>query len=330
MKETNDMSKVVDKYRRQLMEYQKLAEKKKASRPDAVTTSVFSNNSIEKASQEPFNRTIEKMSEQFSEPKSTPAFSFYTEDIGEISNQETISDPKKLFSTPVRVEYVQTDIKNMDQFEVNNTPPLDISLDGPSEAITDWQYEAGESSQNIEMTEEIPVEMYEEMTEETPVEISETSEMSEEMPKPPQQETEDANNLFEDYINQNLDRGFIFFQVSTIDNAVPIKGAKVQISKDFGNRTEIFYELETDESGRTAIVPIPAPPKQFSLVPELSAQPFATYDATIKYGENGIRKMYNIPVFAGMTSIQPYVITPSPDDQQPETIFAADQSFRKG
>lgn len=111
------------------------------------------------------------------------------------------------------------------------------------------------------------------------------------------------------------------------DGAFPVEGSSVTVAVRRNGREQPAYLLVTDESGETPTVSLPAPPASLSQQPG-DAQPFTVVDIRV-YADGYFRaEMRNVPVFAGVTSLQTFQLIPLPvlmhEDQ--ETISVSSES----
>ena len=88
----------------------------------------------------------------------------------------------------------------------------------------------------------------------------------------------------------------------------PIENARVQITYP-GQPDRILDEVTTDASGRTPLIELPTPPKDYSLDPEAS-QPYSDYSLTVT--ASGYEKMVinGTQMLSGETAIQPIQLLP--------------------
>ena len=88
----------------------------------------------------------------------------------------------------------------------------------------------------------------------------------------------------------------------------PIENARVQISYP-GQPDRILDEVTTDASGRTPLIELPTPPKDYSLDPEAS-QPYSDYSLAVT--ASGYEKMVinGTQMLSGETAIQPIQLLP--------------------
>ncbi len=135
---------------------------------------------------------------------------------------------------------------------------------------------------------------------------------------PPQMEQDAANELLD-----FEDEGELRVAALTGDGAFPVPGAHVTITVRRNGSERLAYLLLTDESGETPTVSLPAPSAALSQQPG-NAQPFTVVD--IRVFANGYfrAQMLNVPIFAGVTSLQTFRLIPLPlimhEDQ--ETLTA--------
>ena len=106
------------------------------------------------------------------------------------------------------------------------------------------------------------------------------------------------------------DYGFIRVTVRTAGGAVPVERAIVTVKDGGENLLAVFF---TDESGNTPTLKVAAPPKANSEIPNSDGAAFYVYNIdTDKAGYGGVRNI-GVPVFPGVTSVQPVELTPTPE-----------------
>ena len=107
-----------------------------------------------------------------------------------------------------------------------------------------------------------------------------------------------------------MDHGYITITVRSAGGAIPVQDAVVTVKDADGN---ILYVEFTDRSGNTPHLSVPAPPKENSQSPNPSSPPFYSYNIdTDKPGYRSVRNL-SIPVYPGVTSIQPVELLPIPE-----------------
>lgn len=103
--------------------------------------------------------------------------------------------------------------------------------------------------------------------------------------------------------------GMITVQVYTADQATPVEGANVIISKTVEGGEELIRILRTDANGKTETVSLPAPPASNSLSPGNSNN-FNTYNIRVDYPGYYTVENRDVPIFENRTSIQPVAMIP--------------------
>ena len=96
--------------------------------------------------------------------------------------------------------------------------------------------------------------------------------------------------------------GFLQVLVRTAKESLPVPSAEVLIESPTLSRG-----LLTDKSGRTEAVPLPTPAAAASLSAG-GKDPFALYRVTVKKDGFYTQTTENVPVFAGVTSLQPVTL----------------------
>lgn len=118
--------------------------------------------------------------------------------------------------------------------------------------------------------------------------------------------------------DNNTSFGWIQVSARTAGNALPLEGVSVLILKDNGMDTDLITSLVTDQSGNTPKIKLPAPPRGND-----PSQSYSTYQ--IRAFLPGYTRMESasVPVFSGVTSIQPFELIPLPvgsDGNEPAII----------
>ena len=111
--------------------------------------------------------------------------------------------------------------------------------------------------------------------------------------------------------------GFLTVRAYTAGEALPVTDATVTVS-DGGDRL-ITDEIvrKTDRSGETEPIALPAPPANDSQAPSV-VRPYAIYDVTVTHPRFYSFRAVSVPVFAGITSLQPINMVPLTDFETAE------------
>ena len=130
--------------------------------------------------------------------------------------------------------------------------------------------------------------------------------------------------------------GRLVFRVTTGKGAIPLPGARVTLwdrqpglDPDRGNTRAV---LITDRDGRTELISLPAPAKGLSLTPSPNGAPapFACYDAEVLLDGYYTMSYICIPVFDGVTSIQPADLIPLPENGNEDGLNPEDTTIVEG
>lgn len=97
--------------------------------------------------------------------------------------------------------------------------------------------------------------------------------------------------------------GYLVVRVSTARGAIPLENATVSVRGTSAQSSDIIYSLETDESGLTPRLPLPAPPKSNSLSPDQST-PYSLWSIDVFKKGYVTARYESVPVYPEITSVQ--------------------------
>lgn len=133
--------------------------------------------------------------------------------------------------------------------------------------------------------------------------------------------------------NVNDARGYLTINVLTGNGAIPLEGAVVTVSSTDGTVLEgsggnvmpgdAFITVRTDRSGSTPRLVLPAPRASLSMSPT-DIIPFARYDISVMLDGYEQQYFFGAPVFDGITSIQPVLMKPLPENARENNFSAYD------
>lgn len=116
----------------------------------------------------------------------------------------------------------------------------------------------------------------------------------------------------------NESQGFLRIWITAAGGTVPVAGVPVRILDENG---KLLHVLRSGESGLTPTVTLPAPPASESLTP--GTKPYTTYRVAVETPGYAPVPLLPVPIFDGITSLQPVALTPVTDVAQvsgiPET-----------
>ncbi len=114
--------------------------------------------------------------------------------------------------------------------------------------------------------------------------------------------------------------GYLIVQVSTARGAIPLEGARVDIrtyesetTSDSDTRADVVASLVSGRDGNTARIPLSAPPKAMSERAG-NGTPYALYQAEVSLEGYYDQTYIGIPIFDGITAIQPAILIPLPEN----------------
>ena len=120
---------------------------------------------------------------------------------------------------------------------------------------------------------------------------------------------ESAADPIRRFLTENPAFGTLIFQVTGRQGAFPVAGATVTITKALDDRLGISVTVITDENGKTAPISLPAPDRALSQSPN-NGIVFAAYQAEITAPNYVTTEIRDLPVFDGITTIQPVSLSP--------------------
>lgn len=114
--------------------------------------------------------------------------------------------------------------------------------------------------------------------------------------------------------------GRLVFRVSTAGGAIPLEGARVILRQKGAEgdpkRGDAVAVLYSDRNGRTEVVSLATVPRSLSLAPQNgdTPPPFLCYDAEVSLAGYSEVNFVCIPIFDGVTSVQPADMIPLPEN----------------
>ena len=118
-----------------------------------------------------------------------------------------------------------------------------------------------------------------------------------------------ASDPIRGFLAGNPAFGTLIFQVTGGQGAFPVAGATIVLTKELNDQQSLSFTITTDESGKTAPLSLPAPDKELSQRPG-NGTVFATYQATVSAPNHVTTEIRDLPVFDGITTIQPVSLSP--------------------
>lgn len=106
--------------------------------------------------------------------------------------------------------------------------------------------------------------------------------------------------------------GYILVYVRAGDESTPIEGATVLVSAIVGGNRLILADGRTNSSGTTVKFAVPAPETVHSQSPGQPIRPYSLYDVSVTAEGYFNARSVDVPVFAGITSVQNFSMIPLP------------------
>lgn len=114
------------------------------------------------------------------------------------------------------------------------------------------------------------------------------------------------------FFDENESEGYLSFQISTAQGAFPVKSAKITITKDLGGGYGFSMTVISDESGNVEKIRLPAPSREKALSSSAaSVHPYAAYDVQVSAPQYVTKKLADIAIIEGITSLQPIELQPT-------------------
>lgn len=126
------------------------------------------------------------------------------------------------------------------------------------------------------------------------------------------EEADTSSDQFFQSNAKNTEEGWIQVIVRKGDNAYPIPDASIIINSTEDGQLKLISNTMTDESGKTELIAIPAPNVSYSLESDNNVRPYALYNVSVFADGYFREKSVNVPVFAGITSVQQFNLVPLP------------------
>lgn len=125
---------------------------------------------------------------------------------------------------------------------------------------------------------------------------------------------------------ETSDSGLLQVFVTSAENSHPINDALVSISSMDGDHTDIVEELNTNSSGQTQQVSLPAPPLDYSLQPN-EPRPYAVYRLTITAPGYEPLTIEGSEILPAITALQDARLIPIRDNEPSNPIAIPDHTL---
>ena len=114
--------------------------------------------------------------------------------------------------------------------------------------------------------------------------------------------------------------GYLVVRVTTASEALPLEGATVTVYGNQPDFSSAIARLQTGNDGLTPKSALMAPPRALSEVPGNGSASYATYNISVDREGYSPIEMYGVPLFDGITSVQPADMIPLPQNGYPDAF----------
>ena len=104
--------------------------------------------------------------------------------------------------------------------------------------------------------------------------------------------------------------GTLIIKTFTADEAIPISDAAIRVQGSEASNQRVIYLVETDKSGLSERLYLPAPNISYSLSPGRGIEPYSKYDVTVKKDGYYTKTIKDVPIFSGIGAVLPINMIP--------------------
>ena len=115
------------------------------------------------------------------------------------------------------------------------------------------------------------------------------------------------SKLYQNFLKQNPTQGFLKIRAFAANQAIPISGLKIIVSKIIDNNKIIFFEGNTNESGIIEKINLPAPTLNTD---NLNIPSTITYNIEAIYNSDDINRVYQVNIYENIYVVQTINIVP--------------------
>ena len=140
------------------------------------------------------------------------------------------------------------------------------------------------------------------------------------------QETSESDAEVNENINDDLiDTGRLQVRVSTENQAIPLAGAVITVTKSSNSGMELIRTVITDENGLTPLMDLPTKDRRLTLEPN-HPEPYATYTVNVTAEGYFPKRFIDLPIYGGVTAIQNVSMIPLPENGDRDAVLSYPQS----
>ena len=124
--------------------------------------------------------------------------------------------------------------------------------------------------------------------------------------------------------------GYLVVRVTTAGEALPLEGAHVTVYGDEADFSSIIARLTTGNDGLTPKLALMTPPRSLSESANSPTRSFATYTVTVHKDGYYPLDARSVPIFDGITSVQPADLIPLPQNGYPDSFIPYGSRITEG
>lgn len=115
------------------------------------------------------------------------------------------------------------------------------------------------------------------------------------------------SKTYQDFLKQNPSQGYLKIRAYAANQAIPISGLKVIVSKNIDNNNVVFFDGNTNNSGVIEKITLPTPKLNES---NLTVPNGTEYDIIATYVPHNVKQLYKVNMYEGVCVIQNINIVP--------------------
>ena len=109
--------------------------------------------------------------------------------------------------------------------------------------------------------------------------------------------------------------GTLLVKAFTANEAIPIEGANITVRNSESGSPKILYFVQTDNSGISELLNLPAPNISYSLSPGANTLPYSQYDVIVEKDGYYTKTIKDVPIFSGIGAALPIDMIPITEDR---------------
>ena len=138
-------------------------------------------------------------------------------------------------------------------------------------------------------------------------------------------QSESAPDDIRQYEDELIDVGHLQVRVSTENQAIPIPGAVITVTRTTDTQPELIRTIIADSNGQTPLLDLPTKDRRLSLEPN-HPEPYAAYTVDVTANGYFAKRFVNVPIYGGVTAIQNVSMIPLPEQGDQTDILEYPQS----